>query len=75
MINLLPQHEKKKLRKEFYQRYGGVLLAVVLICEVSLFVALIPSYLVLNSSVSDLTQKLDKRKKRYFPVVTWPRIN
>ena len=67
MINLLPQHEKKKLRKEFYQRYGGVLLAVVLICEVSLFVALIPSYLVLNSSVSDLTQKLDQKKKEILP--------
>ncbi len=67
MINLLPQHEKKKLRKEFYQRYGVVMLAVVLICEASLFVSLIPSYLLLNSSVSDLTQKLDQKQKEILP--------
>ncbi len=67
MINLLPQSEKKKLRKEFYQRYAVIMLMAILICEGSLFVSLIPSYLILNTSISDLTQKLDQKKKETLP--------
>ena len=67
MINLLPQHEKKKLRKEFYQRYGVIILIIVFLCEGLLFVSLVPSYLALSASVSGLTAKLEQKKKEILP--------
>ena len=67
MINLLPLFEKKKLRKEFFQRYTVVMLVVVLLCEASLLISLVPTYLALHSSVGELTQKLEQKKKEILP--------
>ena len=67
MINLLPQIEKRKLRKEFYQRYIVVVLLVVLLCEGLLFFSLAPSYLALHASVAGLTETLTEKKKQVLP--------
>ena len=57
MINLLPPSEKKKLQKEFQLRYGVAALLMLFGVEI-LFVAFIPSYIILNNSTKSLTADL-----------------
>lgn len=58
MINLLPQTEKKKLQKEFYLRYGVVVLVTLFILEVVSFLLFIPSYVALSNSTKTLEANL-----------------
>ncbi len=67
MINLLPQAEKRKLQKEFWLRYGVLLLFVLFLLEIltSLFVA--PSYVIVRNSTNTLAAELANKKGNGIP--------
>ena len=67
MINLLPQHEKKKLLKEFRLRFVVLALLTLLLLEVIMFVSFIPSYYSLTAATSDLETSLAFKKKQAPP--------
>lgn len=67
MINLLPQSEKKKLQKEFYLRYGVVVLVVLLILEIVSGVLFIPSYIALSNSTNTMEANLASMKSIALP--------
>ncbi len=62
MINLLPQSEKKKLRKEFRLRAAALALGALFALEAFAFVTLIPSYLIVDASTSALTAQLAEKR-------------
>src|SRR6185436_14542254 len=67
MINLIPNQEKKKMRRDFYVRF--VVLSLFLL-SFSLFVgtlALLPSYFLSVSKNTVINQKLEEQKAEPTP--------
>ncbi len=62
MINLLPQTEKDRLRREYLLRFGIVVLASVCILEALTFLLFLPTYYALFTSTRDLTKNILERK-------------
>lgn len=62
MINLLPQAEKKQLRREYWLRFGVVVLAAVFILELFALLVFVPSYYALLTSTRDLADNIRERR-------------
>lgn len=58
MINLLPNHAKKSLAKEFKLRLGVVVLCVVIGLEILTAVLFLPAYLTISASTKTLSEQL-----------------
>lgn len=59
MINLLPEHEKRRLRKESRQRTGIAAMSILLVLEICMLGVLVGLFLMLTNSV-------DAREKELF---------
>ncbi len=62
MINLLPEVEKTKLRREYWLRFGVIVFAIVLALEAFSFLLFVPTYFALHTSAKDLSENIEKRK-------------
>lgn len=58
MINLLPQSEKKELLREYWMRFGIIVLCLFLALEVLGMVLFVPAYYALYLNTRDLAQSL-----------------
>lgn len=58
MINLLPNHAKKSLAKEFKLRLGVMVLCVVIGLELLTVVLFLPAYMTISTNTKSLTQQL-----------------
>lgn len=69
MINLIPNHEKKKKVKDFYFRLGVVAIASLGVCVFMALLAILPSYF-LSQVEKNLTQsRLETQKNEPVPDV------
>ncbi|OGZ08745.1 MAG: hypothetical protein A3D65_04035 [Candidatus Lloydbacteria bacterium RIFCSPHIGHO2_02_FULL_50_13] len=62
MINLLPQAEKKQLRREYWLRLAIVVLAIVFMLEMFPLLLFVPTYYALFTSTRDLADSITERK-------------
>lgn len=63
MINLIPNHEKKKKLKDFYFRFAVVLLSLIGVCAVIGAVSLLPAYFLSTIGRDMAETKLIEQKK------------
>lgn len=62
MINLLSQDEKKKLRREYYLRFGIIALCAFFVLEMLSLLLFTPAYYTLYLSTKDLSEGLLEKR-------------
>lgn len=68
MINLIPNQEKKKMRRDFYHRLAVLFLVMLSFSIFVAILALLPSYFLSVSKINIANQKLETQKDEPTPL-------
>jgi hypothetical protein len=75
MINLIPNEEKKKIRRDFHFRFITVSFIMISICILVAVISILPSYFISNLRKNLANSKLEAQKNEQIPPLDQKAMN